>query len=362
MDKVYKHPRIGDVLLRQRWTTSRISLSVKPSGDVRLSYPRSLSTVKALRFLEDKQEWVLKMRAKFAKRGMQGADYTPEQIEQMRREAKRVLPEMVARFAAKNNFRYGKITIRATCSKWGCCTSQNNLSLSLFLMTLPTHLQEFVVLHELCHTVHHNHSAEFHALLDRVTGGREKELNRQLKGIRKNLRFRKGSETDLERIMELVADAQNWFRRQGLDQWQDGYPTREIISSDIAGDVNYIVELNGVVVATAVISFAGEPTYSDIKGRGWLNENSYAVVHRIAVADECRRKGVAKEVLHFTEELCAERGVCDVRIDTHRDNRAMRSLLKKMGYTHCGRITLTSGAFREAYHKELKNREEILKK
>ena len=220
-------------------------------------------------------------------------------------------------------------------------------------MTLPTHLQEFVVLHELCHTVHHNHSAEFHALLDKVTGGREKELNRQLKGIRKNLRFRKGAESDLERIMELVTDAQNWFREQGIDQWQDGYPTREIISSDILGGENYIIELNGVASATAVISFAGEPTYSEIKGKGWLNENRYAVVHRIAVADECRRKGIAKEILHFTEELCAERGISDIRIDTHRDNRAMRSLLKKMEYTHCGRITLTSGAFREAYHKEL---------
>jgi RimJ/RimL family protein N-acetyltransferase len=58
--------------------------------------------------------------------------------------------------------------------------------------------------------------------------------------------------------------------------------------------------------------------------------------------------------LHYVEELCAERGVADVRIDTHRDNLAMRSLLKKMGYTHCGRITLISGAYREAYHKEIK--------
>ena len=230
----------------------------------------------------------------------------------------------------------------------------NNLSLSLFLMTLPTHLQEFVVLHELCHTVHHNHSAEFHALLNKVTGGREAELNRQLKSIRKNLRFRKGAESDLERIMELVADAQNWFRREEIDQWQDGYPTREIILSDILGGENCVVEHNGVVVATFVASFAGEPTYAEIKGKGWLNENSYAVVHRIAVADECRRKGIAREILHYAEELSVEQGIADIRIDTHRDNRAMRSLLKKLGYTHCGRITLTSGAFREAYHKELK--------
>ena len=353
MDKVYKHPRLGDVLLRQRWTTSRILLSVKPSGEVRLSYPRLISTAKALRFLEEKVEWVLQMREKVAERSMQGADYTPIQIEAMRREAKSVLPAMVERLAKANGFKYGRITIRATRSKWGCCTSQNNLSLSLFLMALPTHLQEFVVLHELCHTVHHNHSAEFHALLNKVTGGREKELNRQLKGIRKNLRFRKGAEGDVEQIMELVADAQNWFREQSIDQWQDGYPTPELILSDILGGNNYIVELNEVVSATFVTSFDGEPTYSVIKGKGWLNENPYAVVHRIAVSDKHRRKGIAKEILHFTEELCAEQGISDIRIDTHYDNKAMRSLLKKMGYIHCGRITLTSGASREAYQKEL---------
>jgi len=353
LDKIYKHPRLGDVVLRQRWSTSRISLSVKHTGEVRLSNPRLVSTAKALRFLEEKVDWVLQMREKVAERAMQGADYSPVEIEALRREAKRVLPDMVERLARENGFTYGRVTIRATRSKWGCCTSQNNLSLSLFLMTLPIHLQEFVVLHELCHTLHHNHSAEFHALLNRVTGGREKELNRQLKGIRKNLRFRKGGADDLERIMELVADAQNWFREQGIDQWQDGYPTQDIILSDISYSNNYIVELNGVVSATFVASFDGEPTYNEIRGKGWLNENPYAVVHRIAVADACRRKGIAKEILHYTEELCAERGVRDIRIDTHRDNMAMRSLLKKMGYTHCGRITLTSGAFREAYHKEL---------
>ena len=344
---------MGDVVLRQRWTTSRISLSVKPSGEVRLSYPRLISTAKALRFLEEKVEWVLQMREKVSVRSMQGEDYTSAQIETLRREAKRVLPAMVERLARQYDFNYGRVTIRATRSKWGCCTSQNNLSLSLFLMTLPAHLQEFVVLHELCHTVHHNHSAEFHALLNRVTNGREKELSRQLKGIGKNLRYRKSGKEDVDAIMTLIADAQNWFRGQGIDQWQDGYPTREIILNDIANDNSYIVECNGVISATAVISFDGEPTYAEIKGKGWLNENSYAVVHRVAVADAFRRKGIALEILCHTEMLCRERGVRDIRIDTHADNRAMRVLLKKLSYTHCGRITLTSGALREAYHKNL---------
>ena len=165
--------------------------------------------------------------------------------------------------------------------------------------------------------------------------------------------FRKGGNTDVGRIMELVADAQNWFAKQNIDQWQDGYPTREIISKDVSDGINYVVELNGDVIATAVISFDGEPTYVVIDGRGWLNDNGYVVVHRVAVADEWRRRGVAREILYYAERLCAAQGVGDIRIDTHRDNLAMRSLLKNVGYAHCGRITLTSGAEREAYHKIL---------
>ena len=114
---------------------------------------------------------------------------------------------------------------------------------------------------------------------------------------------------------------------------------------------NYIVELNGVAVATFVISFAGEPTYAEIKGRGWQNENRYAVVHRIAVADECRRKGIAREILHYAEELSAEQGVTDIRIDTHRDNAPMQHTLKKLGFCYCGIIHLENGEERLAYHK-----------
>ena len=351
MSKTFHHPILGDIILSQRWTTRRISISIRPSGEVRLSYPRLVPTAVALRFLEGKFEWIESARNRIAERAMKGADYTTEQIESLRRQAKATLPPMVERLAGEHGFKYGRVTIRATRSKWGCCTSQNNLSLSLFLVTLPLHLQEFVVLHELCHTVHHNHSEAFHELLNRVTQGREKELNRQLKGIRKNLHFRRGCELDIERVMSLVAEAQAWFASQGIDQWQDGYPTREIIENDITLGYNYVVEYNGVIVAALAISFDGEPTYSEIYNGAWLNNATYGVVHRIMVADEMKRKGVAREIIAFAEEMCREAKIDNLRIDTHRDNRPMLNLLKKLGYTHCGRIILSSGAWREAYQK-----------
>ncbi|MBQ5807116.1 MAG: M48 family metallopeptidase, partial [Tidjanibacter sp.] len=61
---------------------------------------------------------------------------------------------------------------------------EGNISLSLYLAALPDELIDFVCVHELCHRIHPNHSADFHALVDRHLGGREKELNAQLRNYR----------------------------------------------------------------------------------------------------------------------------------------------------------------------------------
>lgn len=177
----YAHPRLGEVSVVRSWRAVRLSLTVRPSGEVRLTYPRCVSQAKALQFLESRVEWVEQSRLRLARRNASKQEYTAEQIEQMRREAKTLLPARVEFLAEKFGFRYGRVTIRASRSKWGSCSGENNISLSLFVMTLPEQLRDYVIIHELCHTVHHNHSASFHALVDRCLGGEEKNLRRELR-------------------------------------------------------------------------------------------------------------------------------------------------------------------------------------
>lgn len=172
---------IGEVRLVCSRRNRRISLSVRPSGEVRLSYPHGISERRALAFLESRTDWVLQAQKRMSERKANVRTYTPAEIEELRRSAKAALPAKVEYFARRFGFSYGKVTIRAARTKWGCCTGRNNISLSLFLMTLPEHLQDYVIIHELCHTVHHNHSARFHALADKCLGGREKELQRELR-------------------------------------------------------------------------------------------------------------------------------------------------------------------------------------
>lgn len=164
----------------------RITLSVRASGEVRLTYPRFVAREEALAFYEAKRGWVERAQQRVRARQQALPQLSEEEqraeIERLRRLAKADLPYRIARLAEQTGLRYTKLSIRAARTKWGSCSSKNAISLSLFLMQLPEPLRDFVILHELCHTVHHDHSPRFHALLDRLVGGREKELNRALRG------------------------------------------------------------------------------------------------------------------------------------------------------------------------------------
>ena len=66
--------------------------------------------------------------------------------------------------------------------------------------------------------------------------------------------IRKGNTNDIPAIMEIIADAQSLLAGRGVDQWQDGYPTADIIQQDIARAESYVIEIDRSVAATAVIS------------------------------------------------------------------------------------------------------------
>lgn len=159
----------------------RISLRVTPAGEVRLTIPWWQSKAAALRWAEGRGEWIESALERVRHRREQHPPRSEEQIEALRKVAKVKLPAMLDAASRRTGLRYGKVTVRKTHSRWGSCTREGNISLSLFLAALPDELIEFVCIHELCHTVHHNHSAEFHALVDKHTGGMEKELQKRLK-------------------------------------------------------------------------------------------------------------------------------------------------------------------------------------
>lgn len=179
------HPTLGCVTLNPSLRARRVTLSVRPSGEVRLTYPPQLGRQRPLAFLEEKLAWVVRARERLVMRQQAAPSALDRsEIEALRRAAKADLPSRLTRLATATGLRYTHLTITSARTKWGSCSSKNRIALSLFLMTLPEHLRDFVILHELAHTQHHNHSAAFHALLDRLCGGRERALQRELRGYR----------------------------------------------------------------------------------------------------------------------------------------------------------------------------------
>ena len=102
------------------------------------------------------------------------------EVERLRAQAKEELPPRLAQLAAIHGFRYIKVFIKNNVSNWGSCSSLKNINLNLRLVTLPQELQDYVILHELCHPKYLNHGKEFHALLESVCPG-HKALARRMK-------------------------------------------------------------------------------------------------------------------------------------------------------------------------------------
>lgn len=169
--------------------SKRISLSVRADGTVRLTMPPNAPLRQAVAFMESRAEWIERARRKVAERNKPDprseAERTEER-ERLRVEAKRYLPQRVEELSALTGLKYGRLSIRASRTRWGSCSVQNDINLSLYLMKLPSHLIDYVILHELCHTRHKDHSERFHSLLDSLCGGRDKEFARELRNYRPN--------------------------------------------------------------------------------------------------------------------------------------------------------------------------------
>ena len=159
------------------------------------------------------------------------------------------------------------------------------------------------------------------------------------------MEIRKAEFGDLDRMMEIYADARAYMRDHGnATQWAGGYPSEGRIREDIMAGESYVCVEDGEILGVFCFFIHKDPTYDVIYEGSWLNDKPYGVIHRIAVAKH--RRGVASFCYEFALSKCP-----NLRIDTHRDNIPMQNSLKKNGFTRCGIIHLQNGDPRIAFQK-----------
>lgn len=102
----------------------------------------------------------------------------------LKKNARNILPPRLDRLARQNGLSYSNVRIGSGRGRWGSCSARKNINLSCFLLLLPVHLVDYVLLHELCHTREMNHGDRFWRLLDELTEGKAFSLREELKQYR----------------------------------------------------------------------------------------------------------------------------------------------------------------------------------
>jgi len=227
--KTVSYPGIGSITYKRNSRARRLSISVKNSSGVKVTIPGTLSFRSAESFVLSKSKWIVEKVEYFSnsetKLTQSGITKTrnhtlhflptqsdkivvriknleinvhyPENIELLneqvqnaarkgielayRIEAKGLLPERVERLANRFGYKFSRVSIKRATTRWGSCSAKNNINLSIFLMKLPDELIDYIILHELCHTVHKNHGSKFWAELDRITEGNAKKLSKEVR-------------------------------------------------------------------------------------------------------------------------------------------------------------------------------------
>ncbi len=220
---------IGLIKITKKRGLKRMTLSVKTGNEIKMTVPYSVSFDKAEKFIREKKDWIKKSQKKISEKEQSKTFFSPQTqfstkfhtlnfilsentqvsishneikvyytsenlfkqekfqeyirygiIETLRSEAKHFLPKRTDYLANKFGFSYSKVSVRNAKTRWGSCSGKNNISLNIHLMRLPDRLIDYVILHELCHTIEKNHGKRFWALLDKVSGN-AKGLDKELK-------------------------------------------------------------------------------------------------------------------------------------------------------------------------------------
>jgi hypothetical protein len=156
--------------------------------------------------------------------------------------------------------------------------------------------------------------------------------------------IRKAEISDLTKIMKIYRTAQDFMIESGNpNQWGHFYPKRDLIKEDIIKGNCYLVCDDAGPHGVFALLNGNEPTYEYIENGNWLNDDEYVTIHRIA--SDGTAHGIFRCAINYCKNVSN-----NIRIDTHKNNLIMQSLIEKNGFCRCGRIYVADESPRIAYH------------
>lgn len=149
------------ILYKKHPFSKNIRISVKPDGRVLVTMPKNASFLRAKEFVLKNKDWIKERVSKSTPKTRENEAV----IEERRKLAHKILPKRLDELARKYGFKYAKVFVKNQRTVWGSCSYRNNINLNLNLVALDSEFIDYVLLHELTHTVHKNHQKAFYDLL-----------------------------------------------------------------------------------------------------------------------------------------------------------------------------------------------------
>ena len=166
-------------LIRSKRKT--VALTIKEDGTLEVRVPMRLSKKWIDGFVEQKEGWIQQKTAEIAKRAAARRQLTPQEEENLRLRAQEYLPQRIWELAEQTGLTPAGVKITGAKTRWGSCSGKNRICLSWRLMEKPQEVIDYVIIHELCHTEHHDRSKGFWALVEFFLPNYQ-ALRRELKG------------------------------------------------------------------------------------------------------------------------------------------------------------------------------------
>jgi predicted metal-dependent hydrolase len=157
-----------DHTVKRSTKSRRMSISVRPNGEVVLSLPHFVPLHVGRSFLHSRLAWVRRAIERAGRRPKAFAPLTKAEYSRLRKTALTLVQKQLELSNQQYGFSYRRVSIRNQSTRWGSSSTQKTLSFNVRLALIDPRLVEYVVVHELCHLKQMNHSIAFWDLVKKT--------------------------------------------------------------------------------------------------------------------------------------------------------------------------------------------------
>lgn len=153
-----------------------VAIQVNENCNITVRAPLRLSQKEIDRILLEKKEWLEKTIISQREKKKNIKEYSDEDIKLLRKKAKEIIPQKVEHYAEIMQVQPASVKINSAKKRYGSCSGTNNLNFSLYLMDKDESFIDYVVVHELAHIKHHNHSKDFYKFIEQFMPDYKKRM------------------------------------------------------------------------------------------------------------------------------------------------------------------------------------------